>query len=284
MKKITIIILNFNGKDLLNDCLNSIRSETIYEDYKVIVIDNNSSDGSQEIIKSNFKWVDLVQNKENLGFSKGNNIGIKYAMKRYHPDYFYLLNNDTKITKGWLEEAVKTGERDKKIGIVGSKQLTFDGKPTISAGWINFFGVKYYFGNEEKDMNWISGAGLLIKKEVIEQIGILDEIYSPAYYEESDFEKRAINAGFRIINCPRSVIYHKGSGTIGNFKDNKYFSIFYRNRLMFFLRHYSFFYFFPRLIYDILKSIRIKKLRLLFKAYKEGIMSVRAYRKSCRRF
>jgi hypothetical protein len=275
--------MNFNGKEYLKNCLDSIKRNTNYGNHKILVLDNNSKDGSKKLIKTKYFWVDLIENLRNEGASRTLNIGIKYAIKKYNPDYFYFLNNDTIVKKNWLTEAIKTAEKRKDIGIVGSKQLTFDKKPAISAGWIKFLGVKYYWGDEEKEVNWVSGAGFLVKKEVIKKIGVFDETYNPAYYEESDFEKRVINAGFRIINCPRSVIYHKGSGTIGNFKDNKYFSIFYRNRLIFFLRHYSFFYFFPRLIYDILKSIRIKKLRLLFKAYKEGIMSVRAYRKSCRR-
>jgi len=262
-----IIILNLNGKEFTKNCLNSIKKNTYYKNYKVIVVDNNSSDGSQNLIKSKFKWIDLIENENNRGFSGGNNDGIKYALKKYNPDYFYLLNNDTIVTKNWLLEALKTIEKSKEIGIVGSKQLTFDKKPAISAGKISMFGVKYYYGNKEKEVNWVSGASLLIKREVINKIGFLDERYSPVYYEETDFEFRAKKYGFKIIINPNSIIFHKGGGTSTNLDLN---FIFYRNRFVFFIKNYGLFFFIPRMISDIIKSIKLRKFHSLIKAYKEG--------------
>jgi len=169
----------------------------------------------------------------NRGFSGGNNDGIKYAIRRYNPDYFYLLNNDTFVEKNWLEEVIKTASKEKSIGIVGSKQLTFDKKPSISAGWIKTFGIKYYFGENEKEVNWVSGAGFLIIKKVFQKIGLFDEFYNPVYYEETDLEKRAINKRFKIITCPKSIFLHKGgASTPNNF--NKYF---YINRARYFSKN-----------------------------------------------
>lgn len=273
-KKIAVIILNHNGKEYLINCLDSIKENTKGINYKVIVVDNNSSDGSQEIIKTKYRWVDLIENKQNKGFAGGNNDGIKYAIKKYYPDYIYLLNNDTIVKESWLKEAVKTAEKSEKIGIVGSKQLTFDKKPSTFAGWIGFFGVKYYGGNEEKKVNWVSGAAFLIKREVFEKIGLFNEIYNPAYYEETDLEKRATDAGFEIWVCPTSVVLHKGGMTTSKEK-NKYEEIFYRNRLLFFVKNYGFFYFIPRIFIDLIRGLKNKKLKLVFRGYKKGCLLIK---------
>ncbi|MDE1848638.1 MAG: glycosyltransferase family 2 protein [Nanoarchaeota archaeon] len=234
---VCIIILNLNGKSFTENCLNSIQENTAYKQYRTIVVDNNSTDGSREMIKSRFKWVNLIENTENRGFSGGNNDGISWAIKRYNPDYFYLLNNDTLVMDGWLSEAIKTAEHDSKIGIVGSKQFNFDKEPTISAGWIKTTGVKYYYGDEDREVSWVSGAGFLIKKEAIMKIGLFDEMYNPAYYEETDFERRAIMAGFKIFHSIKSVFLHAGGGTTKNEKQKDYNVIFYRNRARFFSKY-----------------------------------------------
>lgn len=268
-KSVCIIILNLNGKDFTENCLESIKKNTKYKNYKVVVVDNNSSDGSQKLLESKFKWVDLIQNKSNRGFSGGNNDGIKYAIKNYNPNYFYLLNNDTLVKKNWLSEAIKTAKKSKKIGLVGSKQLTFNKKNARSAGWVKPFGVKYYWGNKEKEVEWVAGAGFLIKREVIEEIGLLDEIYNPAYYEETDFEKRALNAGFKIIFCPKSIFFHRGGGTAP--KEKSYLvKLSSRNRYIYYSKYYSKIYFLPRFLLDVYHGIKNKNLKYVLLGYKEG--------------
>jgi len=263
MKSCSIIIINYNEKGYLKNCIDSIKKNTSYPNYKIIIVDNNSTDGSKKLVEVKYLGVDLIKNKKNYGFSKANNIGIKYAIKKYNSDYFYLLNNDTLIEKNWLSKAIKTAERSKEIGIVGSKQLTFERKPAISAGWIKVFSVKYFYGDEEKEVNWVSGAGFLIKKEVIKKIGLFDEMYNPAYYEETDFEKRALLAGFKIIHCPKSIFLHKGGVTSKKEnKKNKLDLVFYRNRARFFYT-YSKLSFIVRFITDFYRSkgkIRTKEL------------------------
>jgi len=268
-KLISIIILNLNGKKFTKNCLNSIKKNTSYRNYNVIVIDNNSTDGSQSLIKSKYKWVDLVENKNNRGFSGGNNDGIKYAIKKYNPDYFYLLNNDTLVEKNWLSEVIKTVERFPNAGIVGSKQLTLNRKPSISAGWIKFFGVKYYWGDNEEEVNWVSGAGFLIKKCVIKKIGLLDEMYNPVYYEESDWEKRAIKNGFKIIHSPKSLFLHKGGGDSSNEKGVNFNLAFYINRSRFFSKYFIF-GFLARFITDFYRVGGKMPIGDLIKAYYTG--------------
>jgi len=262
--------LNYNGKKYLKNCLDSIKKNTFYKNYKVIVVDNNSTDGSKKMIKTKYPKIDLIKNLKNEGFAKGNNICFKYTIKKYNPSYFYLLNNDTLVKKNWLSEAIRTAEKNELVGIVGSKQLNFEGEPSISAGWIKMFGVKYYYGNEEKEVGWVSGAGLLIKKEVIEKIGLLDEIYMPAYYEETDFEKRALYSGFKIIHCPTSIFMHKGGVTTSKLKTN-FNQIHYQNRIIYFLRYHSLFYFFPRIVLDIIRGIKNKQLKEVLKGYRSGL-------------
>lgn len=267
--KVVIIIANLNEKEFLKGCLNSIR-KNLYKNYKIIVVDNASIDGSQNMIRHKYTWVDLVQNKVNRGFAGGNNDGIEYAIKKYSPNYFYLLNNDTIVEKEWLNETIKIAEKNQNIGIVGSKELTFERKPAICAGWMKMFGVKYYFGKENKEVDWVYGAGILIRKEVIKKIGLLDEIYNPAYYEEIDFEKRTLLAGFKIVHCPKSIFLHKGGATTSKF--NKNFSqLFYKNRIIYFFRYYPKIYFIPRLINDLFYGIKNGKLMNVIRGYKMGI-------------
>ena len=142
--KISIIILNLNGWKFTKNCLDSIKKNTLYANYNVIIVDNGSNDGSQYLIKSKFEWVDVLENKTNRGFSGGNNDGINYAIKKYNPNYFYLLNNDTLVKKRWLKEVIKTAEKSKNIGIVGSKQLNFDKKPAISSGMLSSVAKKIF--------------------------------------------------------------------------------------------------------------------------------------------
>lgn len=258
--QLVIIILNLNGKQFIKNCLISIKKNTVFNNYKIIVVDNGSNDGSQEMIKSEFKYVDLIENEVNRGFSGGNNDAIKYATKKHEPDYFYLLNNDTLVKKGWLQEAVKVIIKNKHVGIVGSKQLTFNNEQTTSAGWIKMFGVKYYYGDKDMEVGWVSGAGFLVKKEVFEKIGLLDEIYNPGYYEETDLEKRAISSGFKIMHSTKSIFMHKGGVTSRNIIKN-FPSLFYRNRFIYFYRHYGFIYFLPRILLDIYRQFKKEKIK-----------------------
>ena len=271
MYKVGIVIVNFNGKDYLKDCLKSIKENTPRIDYKIVVVDNNSSDDSIIFLKQNYPDISIIMNKENIGFPIANNQGTKYLYNRYDPDYFYFLNNDTKVTPGWLEEVIRVSKKY-NAALVTSKQLYYDGKPHDIAGWIKFLGAKYYNGDEDKEVGWVNGATLLVKKEIIERIGYLNENYSPAYYEETEWEKRITNAGYKIYYSPKSVVYHKGMGTSKKvFKTEEMNYYFYRNRIMFFFRYYPKIFFLPRFLVDVTKCIFQRKIKLLFRAYNDGL-------------
>jgi len=194
MGKVSIIVLNWNGRELTRDCLQSIREETDYPEYEVIVVDNGSTDGSQEMVKKEFPWARLIENPRNLGFARGNNQGMEAAIG----EYYYLLNNDTFVTRGWLTEAVAVMESDPKIAAVGSTLIPPDQDPEE---------IK---GNEEKDT--VCGAAMLMKRKVVERIGPFDaENFSPIYGEETDWNYQARNLGYRVVETRRSIVKHIGS-------------------------------------------------------------------------
>lgn len=215
---VSIIIVNWNGKKYLKDCLNSVFSQT-YPNYEVVFVDNASTDGSVKYIKENFSKVKIVVNKENLGFAKGNNVGIEVAKGKY----IVTLNNDTTVEPHWLEELVKVAENDEKTGICASKILWMD-KPNIiySTGLVLKYGCTVADrGHLEEDrgqyekVQQVFGAcacSALYRKKMLNEIGPFDETYF-AYYEDSDLSWRAQNAGWKAVYVPTSICYHKSWGT-----------------------------------------------------------------------
>ena len=264
---VAIIILNWNGGNMLEECINSIGKNTP-KIYKLFIVDNGSKDDSLKFLKNN-KEVVLIKNKENKGFVTGNNQATNAAFED-NPDldYILLLNNDTKVTKNWIQPLIDTIEQDQKIGVVGPRQLDYAGNKVNAAGNIKISKNEYFSGEEIKEVDWLMGACLLIKAEVIEKIGLFDEIYSPAYYEETDFETRVKKSGFKNYYCGKSLIYHKG-GASASQESEKFSHIFYRNRVVYFLKHKPL-GLLPRTIKDLIKFTKEKKLPLLFKAYLEG--------------
>lgn len=188
MKKVSIIILNWNGKKFLEGCLNSIKKNTICPDYEVIVVDQGSRDGSIELMKKKFRWAKLIGNRENVGFSEGNNQGFRAAKG----EYLFMLNNDTEVTKEWLRKAVEVMESDKRIASVGCNE-----NERIDRGIF------------AKDVLTVSGATMLIRRDAMKRIGMLDSRnFSPIYGEETDWNYRARNSGYRVVQTGRSVIKH----------------------------------------------------------------------------
>ena len=211
--KVVIIIVTFNPReDLIRDCLKSLREKTDYENYKVIVSDNGSTNGVQKLIKKEFKWVDLLENNANLYFAGGNNIAIKYALKKYNPDYYFILNDDIKIiNKKWLSEVVKTAESNPKIGLVGINPIYPDGISQNVGGYIK--GPLITIDKKAEGLREFDHitALFLVKKEVIKKIGLFDEIFIPYLLEETDYCLRAKRAGFKVVSrADIKIIHYKG--------------------------------------------------------------------------
>ncbi len=266
-----IVILNWNGGNMTRECVSTIK-KYVKESYKIIIVDNCSTDNSLEGLDEG-KDLKIIKNKTNEGFVNGNNIGMKFALNE-NPSlkYLVLLNNDTLVTLGWLKNMIRCAKSNKRYGVVGAKQFTFDKKPAISAGNMTFFGVKYIWNKKITEVDWVSGACFLIKKEVVEKIGYLNMLYQPIYYEETDFELRTRKAGFKVVYCPKSIFYHKG-GSDTSINPAKFSLIFYRNRFIFFYRNKPL-YLFSRIPVDIFRALKNKSLKLLISAYIQGIKRI----------
>jgi len=217
-KKIYIILLNWNNEEDTIECIESLKKMN-YNNYKIIVIDNGSEEKSVQKIEKKYSDLCIIKNRSNLGFAGGNNVGIKYAIDN-DVDYVLLINNDTTVEENFLTELVLVGETDEKKGLLGSKIYFHSEKNRIwSAGgkvnWLKNKGT--HIGLDEvdegqydkiKEVDYLTGCCLLIKKEVIEKIGVLEEDYF-LYYEDTDFSLRAKNSGYTCVYVPASKIYHK---------------------------------------------------------------------------
>lgn len=261
MIKIAIITVNYNGKNDTVDLLESLKKlKSEKYELKTIVVDNASSDGSVFVIHKQFPGVDVLQTGANLGFSGGYNRGLEYA-GIWGADYFLVVNNDCLVKdSGFLSEMVKVLESDSKIGLVSPKiyfekgfefhkdryTVTDLGKVIWFAGgnfdWDNIGSIHRGIDEVDKgqydetsESELISGACVLIKKEVLEEIGLLDEKYF-LYFEDSDFAKRAEKAGFKKYYTGKTSIYHKVSQStgLGSIITDYYHT---RNRLIFGMKY-----------------------------------------------
>lgn len=224
-KQFALVVLNWNGKQLLEQFLpNLIRNSP---EANIYVIDNNSTDGSQELIKTNFLEVTLIQNKSNYGYAKGYNEGLKNLKE----SVLILINSDVEVTPNWLEPIAKLFNDEPQTAIVQPKILDYTNKQYFeyagaAGGFIDKYGFPYcrgrIFDSIEKDLGqyndsieifWASGACLFIRNEVFQQLKGFDENYF-AHQEEIDLCWRAKNEGLSIKYCGFSTVYHIGGATL----------------------------------------------------------------------
>lgn len=276
---VAIIVLNWNGRTLLKECLESL-SSLDYPNYKVIVVDNASEDGSPEFVESHFPNIHLIRNEKNLGFAEGNNVGIRFALA-LGADYVVLLNNDTQVERDFLTYLIKRGEEDKEIGVLGGKVLMYFAPHIINStgvnlnriafGWDRDFGEEAYLTERERgEVLAVSGCLMAIKKEVFEKIGLFDPKYF-AYYEDVDFCIRVWkHTSFRVEYVPESLIYHKFSSSLSEESQLKnYFML--KNQYRIFFRHFPVTHIlrtFPLLIYyrfnNVPEYLKKKNFKLFF--------------------
>ncbi|MFY9457922.1 MAG: glycosyltransferase family 2 protein, partial [Candidatus Spechtbacterales bacterium] len=221
MPKAFVILLNWNNWDETQKCLKSL-SAVIYSDYEVIIVDNGSSNGDIESIQSFCKTAEggiPVFNASNLGFAGGNNVGIKYALA-HGADYVMLLNNDTIVAPGFLAELVKAAEGNPSSGILGSRIYKYGTNEVVfDDGKVNKFlnkaehAASYQLSTANcRIVDYITGAAMLVKREVIERVGLMREEYF-LYYEDVDWCLRARRAGYKCVLVPTSKVWHKVSAT-----------------------------------------------------------------------
>jgi GT2 family glycosyltransferase len=225
--KVFIILVNWNGWQDTIECLQSLEVLD-YPNREVVVVDNGSTDQSVQKIRTEHPDVTLIESKENRGFAGGNNLGINYAVVK-DADYCWLLNNDTVVEKGALFALVDRIERDPAIGICGSKLVYYHQRDTIQAlagGTYNkWLGVSIKIGGQvsadseiepaevEEQLDFIIGASMLVSREFIREVGLLNEEYF-LYYEEIDWATRA-EGKFKLGFAPESIVYHKEGASIG---------------------------------------------------------------------
>lgn len=222
---LAVIIVSFEVKKLLADCLKSLSAEIKRNkelEVKVVVIDNASTDGSAEMVAEKFTWIKLIKNKKNLGFARAVNLGIKAV----EADYYLLLNPDTRVKPGALKALAAFGETHPLAGVVGGRLLDPDEEiqgscyrlPTLKRAFCHLFkrgsGFLEKYASREKEpveVEAVTGAVFLIPRKVIKKVGLLDERYF-LYFEDLDYCRRVKKAGFKVYYLPEAqFIHHHGA-------------------------------------------------------------------------
>ncbi len=222
-KRISVIISNYNGEKWLKGCLDSLYKQT-YKDFEIILADNLSEDNSCAIVKKFYPEVILIQNKKDLGFSGGNNVGLKRAKG----EYILLLSNDTVADKNYLKNFIKAFDKIPNLGVAQSKIVLMsspDKLDSCGAFWTNSTFL-YHYGvgkdqslpryNKSFPVFSVKGASMLIKKDLVDKIGLFDDIFW-CYYEETDFCHRAWLAGYECWYYPKALVQHAVGGTTTTF-------------------------------------------------------------------
>lgn len=214
--KVFIIVLNWNGYKDTIQCIESLQKIT-YANYKILLVDNGSTDGSQQILKDKFPHLPLIENTKNLGFATGNNIGINLALEE-NADYVLLLNNDTIVDEDFLGELVAYAEANKDVAALNPKIYYYDSPDKV---WFDGSKVNLWTGTfkhihsdnqngEALEVGYAVGCALLMRTAVIREIGLLDDNFF-AFCEDVDWSIRAKKQGYRCVCVPKSKIWHKVS-------------------------------------------------------------------------
>lgn len=240
---VSIILINYNGREDTIECVNSLLNIN-YSNFNIVIVDNCSTQEQnfgEELNKTD--KVSIIWSNENLGFSGGNNLGIKYCFEHYKPDYYLLINNDTIVHPDFLKHLVSTAKQNKNAGLICGKIYYNSPRNIIwsaggyidqKTGWTHHYGadeidIGQY--DEERNVKFATGCLLLIPRQIISNVGLLDENYF-LYFEDVDYSVRVLNKGYDIVYCPDSVIYHKvSSSTKQNGKVFTYY--FVRNSFIF---------------------------------------------------
>lgn len=254
--KLSIVILCWNDLRVIRDCLRSIFEGTHGLDFEVFVSDNGSTDGSIEFIHQNYPRVRVLENGANLGFAKGNNVGIRAS----RGEYVLILNPDTIIHDGALDTLVAFADRHPRAGGFGCRVVNPDGSyqvsarlfPTVRRYWVNalylkvFQGLSGFFayeeyarwkGDSEREVDWQSGCCVMFRRELLEKVRGFDEQFF-YHFEEVDLCRRVWNTGTPIVFTPDAVITHLGGQSVSRFPIR--FEIEkHRSRYRYFYKHFG---------------------------------------------
>ncbi|MBA7523953.1 hypothetical protein ES705_16090 [subsurface metagenome] len=267
---VAIVILNWNGKKYLETFLASVIKYSASSDRKIVIVDNNSSDGSIEYLRSNFPDVEIIQFDINYGFAKGYSL----ALPKINAKYYVLLNTDVEVTENWLDPLINMLEKDTTIAAAMPKIKSYTRKnyyeyAGAGGGFIDKYGYPFCQGrilteiekdegqyDTEKEIFWASGACMFIRSEAYSKTGGLDGDFF-AHMEEIDLCWRLKRLEYKIYYCPESEIYHVGGGTLPNDNPRKlYYN--YRNSLYLLFKNLNriqlITIFLPRLFLDCVSS------------------------------
>lgn len=265
---VSIIILNWNGKDDSVECLESLYRND-YPFFRIILVDNASDDGIVEYVEEHFPNVTIIKNEQNLGFAEGNNVGIRYALEQQNPDYVLLLNNDTVVDPSFLTKLVAIGEKYPEVGMLSPviywqnprDRIWFTtGEVDWSTGYplhpkIPAEALQQYILRRQQDYwghaDYLTGCALLVKTDVIRQIGLLDARFF-AYCEDVDWCLRCTQAGWKLAVVPSAMIWHKISASAGT--DFSYF-LSYRNVILLLWKHSTLFQFLRRIKHYLYRTL-----------------------------
>ena len=254
--KLSVVIVNYNVKHFLEQCLNSLEQAAAGIDYEIIVVDNASTDGSTEYITARFPKVKWMACRENNGFSKGNNIAIAQSKG----EYILMLNPDTIVTKEAIEGCIEFMDKNADAGACGAYMLRTNGTfapesrralPTPFVAFCKMSGLsklfpksrtfgRYYMQyldkNEVNQIEIISGAYMMLRHKTIKKTGALDEDFF-MYGEDIDLSYRILKSGYKNYFLPLRILHYKGEST--NKSTYRYVHTFYRAMQLFFKKHYS---------------------------------------------
>lgn len=268
--EVSIVIVTFNAQDIVLDCLASIPAGGA--EAEVIVVDNRSEDRTVDLIREHYPEVRIIQTGYNAGYSGGNNIGIRAAAA----PLILLLNPDATLHPGALRALIDFARAHPNAGMVGGRMLYPDGRlqhngfrfPNLTMAFFGFFGLvpldsplngRYPLAAYEHDheVEHLLGAALLVRREVVEQVGLMDDKTFPMYFEESDWCYRTHRAGWKLYYTPTATITHYGSYTTSRYPEEMSIA-FHRSQARFYRRHYGL------LTYLALKAIAVAGLCFWF--------------------
>ena len=254
--KLSIVIVSYNVRSYLEQCLQSVQKALEGINGEVYVVDNHSEDDSVAVVRTNYPWVKLIDNQENVGFARANNVAIRQS----EAEYVLLLNPDTIVDVDTLREALAFMDTHLEAGGAGVMMHNADGtlapesRRAVPTPWVSClkmlgFTKRYYMSHlpwdQPSQIEVISGAFCLLRKKALDEIGLLDETFF-MYGEDIDLSYRLLKGGWQNWYLPYSIIHFKGKSTQKS--DYRYVHIFYQAMLIFFRKHYghlSFFYTMP---------------------------------------
>ncbi len=246
MHKLDIIICTYNNKDSIGKCLDAVRAQS-FKKYTCTVVDDASSDGTADFVKKTYKWVKVIQKKENSGPSINRNMGIKST----HGKYVVVMDSDVFLTRNWLKEQVKLMDEDSETGIVGSKLIYASNKNKLNSvgGALMTCGIGFDVGSGEKSDSkkfseikqyvYVCSAAMIIRRSMLQKIGQFDNTFFYGH-EDTDLGWRANIAGWTVFYNPKAVAYHSVSETMRKRSSLLYYYA-AKNRIRSVIKNYEWF-------------------------------------------